>query len=191
MHFCRESGLEADDEGAHLADDAVQQFGVWEVDGLGLAVAFRGTACLDDVVIDANIAPVPLGNPPGKHPAVPTRELCYRAERCLLASLTGSSVDMFVCQALSLPSPHSPCSMPNQAAEFLLVLTYLRGTSMKGHSGSAGRRPLHVHRGFHAGAVRHLDEIVAAVRARDAAAGCRLPVWVAGHSLGGGCAPVC
>ena len=67
MGSCRESGLEADDEGAHLADDAVQQFGVWEVDGLGLAVAFRGTACLDDVVIDANIAPVPLGNPPGKH----------------------------------------------------------------------------------------------------------------------------
>ena len=63
----RESGLEADDEGAHLADDAVQQFGVWEVDGLGLAVAFRGTACLDDVVIDANIAPVPLGSPPGPH----------------------------------------------------------------------------------------------------------------------------
>ncbi|KAK9839203.1 hypothetical protein WJX81_001055 [Elliptochloris bilobata] len=112
IHF-RESGLEADDEDAHLADDAVQQFGVWEVAGLGLAVAFRGTACLDDVVIDTNIAPVPLGNPPG-------------------------------------------------------------------------RRPLHVHRGFHAGVVRHLDEIVAAVRARDAAAGKRLPVWVAGHSLGGG-----
>ena len=67
---CRESGLDGDDEAAHLADDAVQQFGVWEVAGLGLAVAFRGTASLDDVVIDANIAPVPLGNPPGSRIAV-------------------------------------------------------------------------------------------------------------------------
>ncbi len=47
---------------------------------------------------------------------------------------------------------------------------------------------MRVHRGFYVGAVRHLDEIVATVRARDAAAGRRLPVWVAGHSLGGGCA---
>ena len=47
---------------------------------------------------------------------------------------------------------------------------------------------MRVHRGFYVGAVRHLDEIVAAVRARAAAAGRRLPVWVAGHSLGGGCA---
>ncbi len=43
----------------------MQQFGVWQVDGLGLAIAFRGTACLDDVVIDANIAPVPLGGETG------------------------------------------------------------------------------------------------------------------------------
>jgi len=42
-----------------------------------------------------------------------------------------------------------------------------------------------VHRGFYVGAVRHLDEIMATVRARDAAAGRRLPVWVAGHSLCG------
>ncbi len=61
----RESGLDADAPDARLADDAVQQFGVWQVDGLGLAIAFRGTACLDDAVIDANIAPVPLGGETG------------------------------------------------------------------------------------------------------------------------------
>jgi len=35
----RESGLDADAPDARLADDAVQQFGVWQVDGLGLAIA--------------------------------------------------------------------------------------------------------------------------------------------------------
>ncbi|GAB4814753.1 hypothetical protein N2152v2_001799 [Parachlorella kessleri] len=37
-----------------------QQLGVWEVEGLGLVVAFRGTAALDDVTLNANIQPQPL-----------------------------------------------------------------------------------------------------------------------------------
>ena len=37
-----------------------QQFGIWEVAGLGLVVAFRGTASAEDVFIDTNIEPVPL-----------------------------------------------------------------------------------------------------------------------------------
>ena len=37
-----------------------QQFGVWQVAGLGIVVAFRGTASQEDVIIDANISPVPL-----------------------------------------------------------------------------------------------------------------------------------
>ena len=37
-----------------------QQYGIWNVSGLGLVVAFRGTASSEDVFIDANITPVPL-----------------------------------------------------------------------------------------------------------------------------------
>ena len=40
--------------------DVPQQFGVWQVAGLGIVVAFRGTASQEDVIIDANISPVPL-----------------------------------------------------------------------------------------------------------------------------------
>jgi predicted alpha/beta-fold hydrolase len=50
----------------------------------------------------------------------------------------------------------------------------------------SGRTVVKVHRGFYEGAKRHLEEIAAVVRARDSAAGKRLPVWVTGHSLGGG-----
>eukprot|EP00884_Botryococcus_braunii_P015289 jgi/Botrbrau1/2443/Bobra.0226s0002.1 len=34
------------------------QFGLWEVEGLGLVVAYRGTASPDDVFVDTNIQPV-------------------------------------------------------------------------------------------------------------------------------------
>ena len=37
-----------------------QQYGIWNVSGLGLVIAFRGTASSEDVFIDANITPVPL-----------------------------------------------------------------------------------------------------------------------------------
>ena len=37
-----------------------EQFGVWEVAGVGLCVAFRGTASTEDVLIDVNITPTPL-----------------------------------------------------------------------------------------------------------------------------------
>ncbi len=40
--------------------DSPQQYGIWEVAGLGLVVAFRGTASAEDVFIDTNIEPVPL-----------------------------------------------------------------------------------------------------------------------------------
>jgi hypothetical protein len=40
--------------------DCPQQFGIWEVAGLGLVVAFRGTASQEDALIDMNIEPVPL-----------------------------------------------------------------------------------------------------------------------------------
>ena len=51
---CREAS-----SGGHELD-VPQQFGVWQVTGLGIVVAFRGTASQEDVIIDANIAPVPL-----------------------------------------------------------------------------------------------------------------------------------
>lgn len=37
-----------------------QQYGIWDVSGLGLVIAFRGTASSEDVFIDVNISPVPL-----------------------------------------------------------------------------------------------------------------------------------
>lgn len=37
-----------------------QQWGVWEVEGLGLVVAFRGTAALEDCLLNASIRPQPL-----------------------------------------------------------------------------------------------------------------------------------
>ena len=43
-----------------------------------------------------------------------------------------------------------------------------------------------MHGGFYNGAKRHLSEIATVVRACDEKAGRRLPVWVTGHSLGGG-----
>ena len=43
-----------------------------------------------------------------------------------------------------------------------------------------------MHGGFYNGAKRHLAEIATVVRACDERAGRRLPVWVTGHSLGGG-----
>ena len=45
---------------------------------------------------------------------------------------------------------------------------------------------MQVHRGFYEGAKRHLEEIAQVVASADSAAGGRLPVWVTGHSLGGG-----
>ena len=45
-----------------------QQYGVWRVEGIGLVVAFRGTASSEDCLIDATIHPVPLehsGEPAG------------------------------------------------------------------------------------------------------------------------------
>jgi hypothetical protein len=50
---CREAAM-----GHEL--DCPQQFGIWEVAGLGLVVAFRGTASQEDVLIDMNIEAVPL-----------------------------------------------------------------------------------------------------------------------------------
>ena len=51
---------------------------------------------------------------------------------------------------------------------------------------AAGRGAIKVHGGFYNGAKRHLAEIATVVRACDEKAGVRLPVWVTGHSLGGG-----
>ena len=50
---CREATV-----GGTLA--APQQYGIWEVEGLGLVAAFRGTASQEDVLIDVNITPTPL-----------------------------------------------------------------------------------------------------------------------------------
>ena len=37
-----------------------EQFGLWEVEGVGLVLAFRGTASAEDVLVDVNIRPAPL-----------------------------------------------------------------------------------------------------------------------------------
>lgn len=53
MHGCREADI-----GQNMEEP--QQYGIWSVSGLGLVIAFRGTASSEDVFIDANIRPVPL-----------------------------------------------------------------------------------------------------------------------------------
>lgn len=37
-----------------------QQFGIWEVEGLGIVIAFRGTSTWNDILIDVNVRPVLL-----------------------------------------------------------------------------------------------------------------------------------
>ena len=44
-----------------------QQYGVWQVEGLGLVVAFRGTSSWDDVFVDINVKPTPLTSDQGTH----------------------------------------------------------------------------------------------------------------------------
>ena len=46
--------------GGQLGSSGPQQYGIWEVEGLGLVVAFRGTASQEDVLVDVNIMPVEL-----------------------------------------------------------------------------------------------------------------------------------
>lgn len=41
------------------------QYGVWQVVGLGLVVAFRGTSSWDDVFVDINVRPTPLTSDQG------------------------------------------------------------------------------------------------------------------------------
>ena len=51
LHLCREAEIGQDME-------EPQQYGIWDVTGLGLVIAFRGTASSEDVFIDVNITPV-------------------------------------------------------------------------------------------------------------------------------------
>lgn len=91
-----------------------QQYGIWEVEGLGLVVAFRGTSTWDDVFVDINVRPMPL-------------------------TCSGGAMD---------------------------------GTQ--------------VHSGFWEGAKQHVEDIKQVVQEQDRQAGRHLPVWITGHSLGGG-----
>ena len=50
----------------------------------------------------------------------------------------------------------------------------------------AGQAPIMVHRGFYEGAKAHAADIVRLVGEATAAYGRTVPVWVTGHSLGGG-----
>lgn len=46
--------------GEGASDQMPEQFGLWSVSGVGLVVAFRGTASYEDVLVDVNIRPTPL-----------------------------------------------------------------------------------------------------------------------------------
>lgn len=104
--------------GAMNADglSSPEQWGVWDVDGLGLCIAFRGTASTEDVLIDMNIKPMPLE-----------------------------------------------------------ISINMRGVGT-----------IEVHQGFYQGALRHLQEIQALVSSHAQQGGKPVPVWITGHSLGGG-----
>lgn len=67
-----------------------------------------------------------------------------------------------------------------EAAHHLMPLLVMASATF------AGRGAIKMHGGFYNGAKRHLAEIATVVRACDERAGRRLPVWVTGHSLGGG-----
>ena len=56
--YCREAA-----QHQHLQSPL--QYGVWQVDGLGLVVAFRGTSSWDDVFVDINVKPTPLTSDQG------------------------------------------------------------------------------------------------------------------------------
>ena len=56
---CRQAGT-----GRELASS--QQFAVWEVEELGIVLAFRGTASFEDAIVDIAMTPVPLQLPRGR-----------------------------------------------------------------------------------------------------------------------------
>ncbi len=182
---CREAS-----SGGHELD-VPQQFGVWQVTGLGIVVAFRGTASQEDVIIDANIAPVPLDS------ARPTRGWCLRHKDTRINPPLLELARVIKQYAASVRK-----SRAIAAANLVLHPLIGQRTSSKAGKGVqrqgscmrapmsdlpyAGRGAIKVHGGFYNGAKRHLSEIATVVRACDEKAGRRLPVWVTGHSLGGG-----
>jgi hypothetical protein len=60
-----------------------EQFGVWEVEGVGLVVAFRGTASAEDVLVDVNIRPAPLATARNMRGATH----CVSLPICILATI--------------------------------------------------------------------------------------------------------
>ena len=85
----REAPVEAF-EGQNEQLQSPQQYGIWEVDGLGLVVAFRGTSSWNDVFVDINVRPTPLTTEQGKqcklHAAVHRLLAIYTCEKSLPAT---------------------------------------------------------------------------------------------------------
>ena len=55
----------------HQQLQSPQQYGIWEVEGLGLVVAFRGTSSWNDVFVDINVRPTPLTSDRGTATMLP------------------------------------------------------------------------------------------------------------------------
>ena len=172
--------------------DCPQQFGIWEVDGLGLVVAFRCSSgataaacwlkvwgsCVAPLRHRAGCAAV-QGHGFGGGCAHRCQHHAGAAgpdAGCVLQTMQLIYITREACPGMqgALCMPVLPMVHPATCAD-------VRPPRVR-----AGRGAVQVHRGFYEGAKRHLEEIAQAVAAADSAAGGRLPVWVTGHSLGGG-----
>ncbi len=74
-----------------------QQYGIWQVEGLGLVVAFRGTSSWNDVFVDINVRPTPLTCEGGKelvHVSHFTLEICQR--HCQENIVPGEHIDVLL-----------------------------------------------------------------------------------------------
>lgn len=72
---------------------------------------------------------------------------------------------------------HSMCHYAQSKRQQLRPVLLLAAGAMKGTQ---------VHAGFWEGAKQHIEDIKQVVQQQNSQAGRRLPVWITGHSLGGG-----
>lgn len=143
--------------------ESPQKFGVWLVSGLGVVVAFRGTANEHDMMVNLELNPAPVlvnGTPDGM--------ICWG----WLVGLYTAGVNGRCMHAVSVLSTH-----------------FLRSRMTHPHINTAAR--VQLHGGFYRGCLDHIEDILSVVaEARNAAGGPNTPLWLTGHSLGGAYAAV-
>ena len=149
-------------ESAQARMETPQKFGVWLVSGLGVVVAFRGTANEHDMMVNLELTPVPVqvgGNPDGTTRGVPVGNVCHHH------SWWSTSHGMCMNSDDDDDDYQSPLASCNT---------------------SLCSARVQLHRGFYHGCLDHIEDILTVVaEARNAAGGPSTPLWLTGHSLGG------